>query len=66
MHRKVSGQFFFECQSKVFLSIEKVLEKKLGPTLTALPYCFSPHFWDKGVTFLFSYNLTNIIKQNWH
>ena len=27
-----------------------------------LPYCFSAHFSDKGVTFLLSYNLRNIIK----
>ena len=25
--RKVNGQFFFECQGKIFLSIEKVLEE---------------------------------------
>ena len=30
---------FFECQDKVFFSIEKILEKS-GPTLNALPYCF--------------------------
>ena len=29
---------FFEWQGKVFLSIEKILEK-----INALPYCFSPH-----------------------
>ena len=35
----------FECLGKMSLSIEKVLEKdKSGPTLNALPYCFSPHF----------------------
>ena len=38
---------------------------KWRPTLNALPYRFSPHVWDKGATFLFSYNLTNIAKQNW-
>ena len=27
IHRKVNGQFFFECQGKIFLSIEKVLEE---------------------------------------
>ena len=52
---------FFECQGKVILSIEKS-----GPTLNALPYCFSPHLCDKGVTFLLSDNLRNIINQNWH
>ena len=43
----------FECQGKMFLSIEKVFyywKDNWGPTLNALP-CFSPHFWDKVVTF---------------
>ena len=47
----------------MFLSIEKALEKdQWGPTLNALPYCFSPHFREKGVTFLLSYNAKVIIK----
>ena len=50
---------FFECPGKIFLSIEK-------PYCTTLPSCFSPHFWEKNVTFLLSYNLRNIVKQNWH
>ena len=44
---------FFERPEKVFLSIEKVLEKdKWGPALMTLPYYFSPYFWDKEVLFL--------------
>ena len=60
--KKSKWTIFFECPVKMFLSIKKVLEK----ISEHQPYCFSPHFLDKGVTFLLSYNLRNIIKQNWH
>ena len=40
--QKSKWTIFFEGQDKVFLSIEEILEKS-GPTLYALPYCFSPH-----------------------
>ena len=53
----------------MFLSIdfrEGFREDKRGSTLNALSYCFSPDFCDNGVTFLLSYNLRNITKQNWH
>ena len=55
--QKSNWTIFFDCPDEMFLSIEKVF---------ALPYCFSPHFLDKGVTFLLSYNLRNITKQKWH
>ena len=44
---------FFECQGKMFLSIEKDLEKISADQQS-----------DKSFTFLYSYNLRNIVKQN--
>ena len=49
---------YFECQGKIFLSIEKVLEKVSEDQ--PIMYCITV----KGVTYLFRYNLRNIIKQN--
>ena len=49
---------FFECPGKEFLSIENVLKKIWGPKLNALPYWFSPHFWERGVTLPEKYNKT--------
>ena len=62
IHREVNGQFFFRVPRQGVSYYWKSFRKdKWGPTLRTLPYCFSPYFWDKGVTFLFSYNLRNII-----
>ena len=44
--QKSKWTILFECRGKVFLSIEKVLEKiseNALTTLNALPYCFSTH-----------------------
>ena len=62
-HRKVNRQFFLSANARCFLALKRFSEIS---TLNALPHCFSPHVWDKGVTLLLSYNLGNTIKQNWH
>ena len=65
--KSVNGQCFFECQGKIFLSIEKVLEiiKEDQPLMHCL-IVFLHIFEIKVSTFLLSYNLRNVIKQNWH
>ena len=56
--QKSKWTIYFECQGKIFLSIEKVLEKVSEDQ--PIMYCITV----KGVTYLFRYNLRNIIKQN--
>ena len=51
---------------KMFLSIEKVFTKISEDQLYMHCLCFSPYFLEKSVTFLLSYNVRNIVKQNWH
>ena len=64
--QKSKWTMFFECQGKMFLSIEKVLEKisEDQPSMHCLIVFL--HIFEIKVTFLLSYNLRNIIKQNWH
>ena len=64
--KSVNGECFFECQGKMFLSIEKVLGKisEDQPQMHCLIVFL--HIELKVSTFLLSYNLRNIMKQNWH
>ena len=64
--QKSKWTILFDCEGKISSYWKGFRKDQGGPTLNALHYGFSPHFWDKGVTILLSYNMRNIIKQNWH
>ena len=63
--QKSTWTVLFECQGKMFFHIENVLERISEDQQI---HCFIVflHIFEIKVSFLLSYNLRNIIKQNWH
>ena len=54
--QKNKWTIFLNAQAKCFLVLKRFLKRKGGPTLNAMPFCFSPPSGEKGVR--------NIVKQN--